>query len=84
MENAEPPSFYDADLRKWELKFKAARELRQQEKLKLKSLGCFKPLGTKNTNTSHERVDLRRRNSRGSAAAFVAPDFEYSGNTNDF
>lgn len=31
-ENAQPPSFYDADLSKWELKFQAARDQRHLEK----------------------------------------------------
>ena len=95
LDSMEPPSFYEVDHKKWhEAKFRVAQEDRQQAKIRIKALGCFVPLGTKNTNTvkagvyngssehQHLRQDLKRRNSRGSGAMFVAPDFEYSGNTN--
>ena len=81
-----PPSFYDDDIQKWTKKFETARESRQQWKTKLKSLGCFMPLGTKNTNTMTSKTGKGktvRRNSRMSTNTFNAVDFEYSGNTNN-
>ena len=68
-------------MQKWNDKFKTARENRQLEKAKLKSLGCFIPVGTKNMNVT-KTAKLSRRNSRMSAATFTNIDFEYTGNTN--
>ena len=50
LENAMPPAFYDDDMHKWNEKFRTAREERQLDKAKMKSLGCFRPTGTKNEN----------------------------------
>ena len=47
-----PPGFYEEDLKKWEEKFKTARDSRQQQKAAIKSLGCFFPFGTKNQNVT--------------------------------
>ncbi len=79
-----PPAFYEDDMVKWEKKFKTARESRQQQKMMIKSLGCFQPCGTKNTNVQQSGAKKhQRRNSRASANTFSGVDFEYTGNTND-
>lgn len=49
----------------------------------MKSLGCFKPCGTKNPN-NYDELKPRRRNSRQSTATFTNVDFDYTGNTNNF
>ncbi len=48
----------------------------------MKSLGCFKPCGTKNQNVQKGQMMHHRRNSRQSAATTTNIDFEYTGNTN--
>lgn len=50
----------------------------------MKALGCFRPFGTKNTNTTKSSLSKpQRRNSRQSTATYTGIDFEYSGNTNN-
>ena len=55
-----PPNFYEEDMLKWTKKFETARETRKQEKTKMKSLGCFMPVGTKNNNVASTTQHKRR------------------------
>ena len=77
-----PPGFYDEDVENWTKKFQTARDTRQLEKTRIKSMGCFKPVGTKNYNTANPSKP-KRRNSRQSTATYTGIDFDYTGNTNN-
>lgn len=75
-----PPSWYEADVENWSRKFQTARNTRMMHKTMVKSMGCFRPVGTKNENI-YDHMKPKRRNSRQSTATFTGVDFEYSGNT---